>query len=94
LSSLPSPPSSPPTSPQGKVPPTPRSPLTPSTIENNSLSFTRTSSTTVLPSGISQTLSPRARPAYKKPAFSPRPSLPSLDTLAKMNVVLTPKVCF
>ncbi|KAH9480829.1 hypothetical protein JR316_0007430 [Psilocybe cubensis] len=34
----------------------------------------------------------RARPAHQRPAFSPRPSLPSLDTLARMNVVLTKKV--
>ncbi|KAF8886454.1 hypothetical protein CPB84DRAFT_1543980 [Gymnopilus junonius] len=37
-------------------------------------------------------LSPRTRPACQRPAFSSRPSLPSLDTLARMNVVLTKKV--
>lgn len=83
--------SSPPTSPRDTVFPTPRSPLSPST-ETKSLSFARRSSSTALPSGISRTLSGRARPAYQKLAFSPRPSLPSLDTLAKLNVVLSPKV--
>lgn len=32
-------------------------------------------------------------PAHARPAFSSRPSLPSLDTLARMNIVLTKKVC-
>jgi hypothetical protein len=32
-------------------------------------------------------------PAYQKPAFKPRPSLPSLHTLAKMSVVVPHKVC-
>jgi hypothetical protein len=32
------------------------------------------------------------RPAHQRPAFAGRPSLPSLDTLARMNVVLTKKV--
>ncbi|KAJ7819816.1 hypothetical protein B0H13DRAFT_384549 [Mycena leptocephala] len=31
-------------------------------------------------------------PAYQKPAFKPRPSLPSLHTLAKMSVVVPHKV--
>ncbi|KAJ7486114.1 hypothetical protein B0H11DRAFT_2412101 [Mycena galericulata] len=31
-------------------------------------------------------------PMSKRPTFRPRPSLPSLDTLAKMNVVVPPKV--
>ncbi|PPQ68790.1 hypothetical protein CVT25_008868 [Psilocybe cyanescens] len=35
---------------------------------------------------------PRAPAAHQRPAFSPRPSLPSLDTLARMNIVLTKKV--
>ena len=34
----------------------------------------------------------QVRPAYMKPAFSPRPSLPSLHTLAQMNVVIPKKV--
>ncbi|KIM41054.1 hypothetical protein M413DRAFT_158670 [Hebeloma cylindrosporum] len=34
----------------------------------------------------------QARPAYQRPAFATRPSLPSLDTLARMNVVMTKKV--
>lgn len=83
---IPHSPSSSPTSPQSKAVPTPRSPLTPSSIEINSLSFSRTSP--------SRTLSGRAKPAHQKPAFSPRPSLPSLHTLAKMNVVFNPKVRF
>ncbi|KAF8645217.1 hypothetical protein AX16_008044 [Volvariella volvacea WC 439] len=37
-------------------------------------------------------LSPRVTPATRRPAFRPRPSLPSLDTLAKMNVVIGKKV--
>ena len=32
------------------------------------------------------------RPAHQRPAFAARPSLPSLDTLTKTNVVLTKKV--
>ncbi|KZT09247.1 uncharacterized protein LAESUDRAFT_545276 [Laetiporus sulphureus 93-53] len=32
------------------------------------------------------------RPAYTRPAFAPRPSLPSLNTLARTHIVL-PKVC-
>jgi hypothetical protein len=34
----------------------------------------------------------QTRPAYQRPAFSSRPSLPSLHTLANMNVVMTKKV--
>ena len=34
----------------------------------------------------------QARPAHQRPAFKSRPSLPSLSTLARMNVVLTKKV--
>ena len=83
-----------PTSPPVKAVPTPRSPLTPNTTETKSVFFTRPSSATVLPSGVSRTLSGRARPAHQKPAFTPRPSLPSLHALAKMNVAFTPKVCF
>ncbi|KAJ7643924.1 hypothetical protein FB45DRAFT_896448, partial [Roridomyces roridus] len=33
-------------------------------------------------------------PAYQKPAFRPRPSLPSLSTLAQMNLVVPNKVSF
>lgn len=36
----------------------------------------------------------QTRPAYQRPAFSSRPSLPSLDTLARMNIVMTKKVWF
>ena len=61
-----------------------------------SSSFTSTSSA---PSSHPPTL-PRAisngrvqtRPAYQRPAFVNRPSLPSLDTLARMHVVMTKKV--
>lgn len=41
-------------------------------------------------SGISRALS--TRPAHHRPAFAPRPSLPSLHILAQMNVVLPKKV--
>lgn len=34
----------------------------------------------------------QVRPAYQRPAFKSRPSLPSLHTLARMNIVLTKKV--
>ena len=34
----------------------------------------------------------QVRPAYMKPAFVSRPSLPSLDTLAQMNIVIHKKV--
>ncbi|KAG6878510.1 hypothetical protein C0993_005440 [Termitomyces sp. T159_Od127] len=66
---------------------TPRSPLTPHTSDNKPsfLSSPPPSSRQFAP-GMSRTLSGRARPAYSKPAFAPRPSLPSLDTLARMNV--------
>jgi hypothetical protein len=85
--------SSSPNSSRDKMPSTPRSPLSPSSTETKLLSFTCPSPNTALPPGISRTLSGRARPAYQKPAFAPRPSLPSLHTLAKMDVVFTPKVC-
>lgn len=32
---------------------------------------------------------PHARPAYTRPAFAPRPSLPSLSTLARMDVPMS-----
>ncbi|KAG6903163.1 hypothetical protein C0995_004711 [Termitomyces sp. Mi166 len=72
---------------------TPRSPLTPHTsdLKPSFLSSPPSISRQSVP-GISRTLSGRARPAYSKPAFAPRPSLPSLHTLARMNVVLPRKV--
>ncbi|KAG5352934.1 hypothetical protein C0989_011976 [Termitomyces sp. Mn162] len=71
---------------------TPRSPLTPQNFDTK-LNFPSPPpiSRQSLP-GISRTLSGRARPAYSKPAFAPRPSLPSLDSLARMNIVLPRKV--
>ncbi|KAG6850333.1 hypothetical protein H0H93_014606 [Arthromyces matolae] len=66
---------------------TPRSPLTP--VPDAKPGFLSSpppvSSRTM--SGVTRTLSGRVRPAYSKPAFVPRPSLPSLDTLARMNYV-------
>jgi hypothetical protein len=34
----------------------------------------------------------QVRPAHTRPAFSPRPSLPSLHTLAQMNIGIPRKV--
>jgi hypothetical protein len=34
-----------------------------------------------------------SRPAYQRPAFAQRPSMPSLHTLAEVNVVIPKKVC-
>ncbi|KAG6916313.1 hypothetical protein DXG01_007362 [Tephrocybe rancida] len=81
-----------PTTPIESPPLTPRSPLTPSTpdAKPSFLSSPPPTSTLSMP-GVSRTVSGRARPAYSKPAFAPRPSLPSLDTLARMNVVLARK---
>jgi hypothetical protein len=78
------------------LPPKPRSPLTPSTPETKTIALTSPVLSSAMPVGVSRALSGRARPAYQKPAFAPRPSLPSLHTLARMNVVLTKKVlhCF
>ncbi|GLB38230.1 putative pleckstrin homology domain [Lyophyllum shimeji] len=75
------------------LPPKPRSPLTPKTPETKPSFLASPPPISARPvPGVSRTLSGRARPAYQKPAFAPRPSLPSLDTLARMNVVLTRKV--
>ncbi|KAK0244058.1 hypothetical protein EDD85DRAFT_184809 [Armillaria nabsnona] len=63
----------------------PRSPLAPKSSEP---SFTvQPSITRALSSGIIH-----ARPAHQKPAFTPRPSLPSLHTLSKINFVISKKV--
>ncbi|KAF5317557.1 hypothetical protein D9619_013160 [Psilocybe cf. subviscida] len=43
-------------------------------------------------SPLPHTGSIRATPAHQRPAIRPRPSLPSLNTLARMNVVLSKKV--
>lgn len=81
--------------------PTPRSPLSPTRPESSTQAassvvsvphppaLSRTTSETIraLPPGLGH-----AQPAHKKPAFAPRPSLPSLHTLAKMNVVIPKKV--
>ncbi|TFK33010.1 hypothetical protein BDQ12DRAFT_691702 [Crucibulum laeve] len=80
------------------LPPKPRSPLTPSSPEVAKLAQVASPprSSGVLPRDplpramSSGRVQPRA--AHQKPAFKPRPSLPSLDTLARMNVVLTKKV--
>ncbi|KAG6813588.1 hypothetical protein H0H92_009632 [Tricholoma furcatifolium] len=69
-------------------PPTPRSPLTPD-FKPGFLSSPPSSSKPI--SVPSRTISGRVRPAYSKPAFAPRPSLPSLDILARTNVVITRK---
>ncbi|RDB17791.1 hypothetical protein Hypma_000958 [Hypsizygus marmoreus] len=91
-SSRPSP--APPLLPVTPLPPKPRSPLTPNTpeIKPSFLASPSRAVTPLSPPGVSRALSGRARPAYQKPAFATRPSLPSLDTLARMNVVVTKKV--
>lgn len=55
---------------------TPRSPLSPCTSESAKSS----------PASMSSF--PRSHPAHKRPAFAPRPSLPSLHALAQMNAPL------
>ncbi|KAG5636494.1 hypothetical protein H0H81_007828 [Sphagnurus paluster] len=74
------------------LPPKPRSPLTPNTpeIKPSFLASPPPTNPLTVPN-VSRALSSRARPAYSKPAFAPRPSLPSLDTLARMNIVITRK---
>lgn len=80
------------TIPAAPLEPAPRSPLKPSSPETKPVVLKSPTPSTTVPVGISRALSGRARPAYQKPAFAPRPSLPSLHTLASMNVVLTKKV--
>ncbi|PBK97501.1 hypothetical protein ARMGADRAFT_1009501, partial [Armillaria gallica] len=63
----------------------PRSPLAPKCSEPSFTvqpSITRASSSGII----------HARPAHQKPAFTPRPSLPSLHTLSKINFVISKKV--
>ncbi|KAF4589924.1 hypothetical protein EYR38_009219 [Pleurotus pulmonarius] len=62
---------------------TPRSPLSPCTSE----SANRLASP-VRSSPASMSSFPRSHPAHKRPAFAPRPSLPSLHALAQMNAPL------
>lgn len=69
----------------------PRSPLT-STSEARR-GFASQRSVPNSPRPTLAPLSPRVRPATTRPAFAPRPSLPSLSTLATMNVVIPKKVC-
>ncbi|KAG2009776.1 hypothetical protein CC2G_012667 [Coprinopsis cinerea AmutBmut pab1-1] len=69
--------------------PTPRSPLT-ADSPKKTLVITEANIPRSRPRAISGARQPQ--PAYTRPAFTPRPSLPSLSTLAKMNVVLTKKV--
>ncbi|KAL0961014.1 hypothetical protein HGRIS_006006 [Hohenbuehelia grisea] len=80
--------------PAASAPATPRSPLSPSRTD---LVSRLSAHTTIQSSPPSMEVFPRpqlVRPAHKKPAFAPRPSLPSLHTLAQMhvNVVLPRKV--
>jgi len=73
----------------------------PNSVLSSSLASSPFVSTSSAPSSPPPSL-PRAlsngrgqtRPAYQRPAFSSRPSLPTLDTLARMNVVMTKKVWF
>ncbi|KAJ7022422.1 hypothetical protein C8F04DRAFT_241002 [Mycena alexandri] len=44
------------------------------------------------PPPVTRTMTAHATPAHQKPAFRPRPSLPSLHTLAQMSVVVPHKV--
>ncbi|SJL07662.1 uncharacterized protein ARMOST_11012 [Armillaria ostoyae] len=63
----------------------PRSPLAPKCSEPSFTvqpSITRASSSGII----------HARPAHQKPAFAPRPSLPTLHTLSKINFVISKKV--
>jgi len=86
FANLSTPPLSPP--PSFRPPYTPTSTLTPlrSRLSSNI-------SSSSLPSSplVSHSFSVRVRPASQKPAFPPRPSLPSLNTLAQIDVHLTPK---
>ncbi|KAG6853927.1 hypothetical protein C0991_012418 [Blastosporella zonata] len=81
-----------PSTPVESPPPTPRSPLTPNPDFKPSFLSSPPPVNPLSMPGVSRTLSGRVRPAYSKPAFAPRPSLPSLDTLARMNIVLAKKV--
>jgi hypothetical protein len=79
----------------------PRSLLSPTDAPGSSKASTSATSVTTPPSPTSLATLMRtqsfgstlARSAHKKPAFSPRPSLPSLHTLAQVNVVIPKKVC-
>ncbi|KAF9452933.1 hypothetical protein P691DRAFT_755968 [Macrolepiota fuliginosa MF-IS2] len=74
----------------------PRSPLTSTPFERISMSTPSSPpavKTPVHSRASSKSVSGRMPvPAHQKPAFAPKPSLPSLDTLSRMNVVLTKKV--
>jgi hypothetical protein len=76
----------------------PRSPLSPSSSQENpvpsqptTVPATEGTPSTVPTTRMSRTSSVHARPAHRKPAFAPRPSLPSLHTLSQMNVVIPKK---
>lgn len=71
-----------PTSPTRSTTPIPPLPILPIPVTSERPSLSRPKS-----SGNGQ-----VRPAYTKPAFTPRPSLPSLHTLAQMNIVIPKKV--
>jgi hypothetical protein len=78
----------------------PRSPLvSESIVVEQSSSTTSPVSPTIAhsspPPSLTRKLSSggNVRPAYQKPAFTTRPSLPSLRTLAQMNVIIPKKVC-
>ncbi|TFK23077.1 hypothetical protein FA15DRAFT_757558 [Coprinopsis marcescibilis] len=74
--------------------PPPRSPLMPLIDEVPKKSLVRADSAEALPTARQRAFSiaRSPKPAYRRPAFQSRPSLPSLNTLAQMNVVLTKKV--
>jgi hypothetical protein len=83
-------------------PPTaiPRSPLVSESLAEEQSSATPSPvspTTALLPPPPVLTRKPSSggnvRSAYQKPAFTPRPSLPSLRTLAQMNVIIPKKVC-
>ncbi|KZT27372.1 hypothetical protein NEOLEDRAFT_137267 [Neolentinus lepideus HHB14362 ss-1] len=69
-------------------PSTPKSPLSPAALDTSPLSRPRPLRT----SASTSTLPIKARPAHTRPAFSTRPSLPSLRVLARTSVVMKKKV--
>ncbi|KAK0504159.1 hypothetical protein EDD18DRAFT_1099386 [Armillaria luteobubalina] len=72
----------PPKSPEHKSSLAARAQVLASLLSPSSQSITRASSSGII----------HARPAHQKPAFAPRPSLPSLHTLSKINLVISKKV--
>ncbi|TFK73643.1 hypothetical protein BDN72DRAFT_834524 [Pluteus cervinus] len=70
-------------------PPCPPSPLALDSTKSFAL---RSVPTSPRGTGHFPPISPRVRPATSRPAFAARPSLPSLSTLANMNIVITKKL--